>query len=195
MKDKELKILLEDDVYPPSEDTFLLLEAIHLDPDDTFLEVGCGSGYISIVASMIAKRVVAIDIDIVATRATHNNAQKNGAVNINVVQGDLLTAISPAAKFSVIAFNPPYLPRDDESSTLDHALVGGINGIEVTERFIEQASLHLAPSGSIYVVASSLADVDAVVKMMQERGLNTEIVATRKFFYEEIVIVRGTSWS
>ncbi len=193
MKQWSLRIATPDGVYPPSDDTYLLADAIELTPKDSFLEVGCGSGYITINAAMIASRVVAIDIILEALQTTLRNAQENGVAGINTAQGDLLTAIHPKKRFSVIAFNPPYLPADTDSSDLDFALVGGLAGTELTERFLTQAAEHLTTGGSVYVVASSLANIKRVGEAIEDVGLKPSVVATKKLFYETICVLRGTN--
>ncbi|MCX8021305.1 MAG: 50S ribosomal protein L11 methyltransferase [Syntrophorhabdaceae bacterium] len=54
------------------------------------LDVGCGSGILSIYASILgARRVTALDIDIEAVEATRKNISLNALDNIDVIQGSL----------------------------------------------------------------------------------------------------------
>ncbi|MFW9863048.1 MAG: HemK2/MTQ2 family protein methyltransferase [Candidatus Thorarchaeota archaeon] len=193
MKHNDKMVEIDEGVYPPSEDTYLLLDAIELMRDDTFLEVGCGAGLISVAAAEVAKTVVATDLSLEAVRNTHRNLKGN-LVDIPciVIQSDLLGAIAKDARFSVIAFNPPYLPQDRVVTDMDHALVGGSSGVELTERFILQAISHLEENGRIYVVVSSLADIKRVSDFMRSQGLQVNIIAEAKLFFESIRVLRGT---
>ena len=60
-------------------------------PDTEVLDVGCGSGILSIGAVLLgARRAVALDIDPLATRAARQNARANAvAGRVLVIQGDI----------------------------------------------------------------------------------------------------------
>ncbi|MFQ5833045.1 MAG: HemK2/MTQ2 family protein methyltransferase [Candidatus Thorarchaeota archaeon] len=189
----DVDVIVDSGVYPPSEDTYLLLETIRLKGSDSFLEIGCGTGIISVAAAKRVKQVIAVDVSLDAVRNTLKNLEQNSLVHrCEILQSDLLTSISSEAKFSVIAFNPPYLQRDEDTTQLDHALVGGEAGTELTERFLCQACEHLESKGSIYVGVSTLGNIDKVVGMMKEIGLSVERLASKSLFFESIQILRGT---
>jgi release factor glutamine methyltransferase len=190
---EDLDFRVDSGVYAPAEDTYLLIDAIDLDRDDVFLDVGCGAGLLTLGAARIARRVVATDISLEAARNTLRNLERNGLEHpCSVMQSDLLGSIPPAALFSVIAFNPPYLPYDGTSTEMDHALLGGVKGTELTERFIQQAVPHLQRGGSVFVVSSSLANIKDLRNVMVNCGLHTEIVASVSIFFEKIQVLEGT---
>jgi HemK-related putative methylase len=181
------------DVYPPSGDTYLLLDSIHVTPNDDFLEVGCGAGLITLKGAEMAQSAVSIDVSLDAVRNTSENLKRHGLdQKCAVFQSDLLTSFDPLVKFSLIVFNPPYLPNDDMSTSLDHALIGGLTGAEVTQRFILQAVDHLTEGGQVFVVVSSLADSGAIWKTMSECGLRVERVSEEPLFFEKIQVLKGT---
>ena len=194
MKFKDKKIEVDDGVYPPAEDTYLLLEAIELTRDDSFLEVGCGAGLIAVAAAEVAKSVVAIDLSLDAVRNTVRNMNSNSVqMRSSAIQSDLLSPLAHDARFSVIAFNPPYLPEDGVVTDMDHALVGGNTGVELTERFILQAIPHLEENGRIYIVVSSLADIERVSGFMRSKGLQVDDIAETKLFFESVRVLLGTA--
>jgi release factor glutamine methyltransferase len=179
-------------VYPPSEDTYLLLDSLNIKADDTFLEVGCGAGLITVAATKLAHRVVGIDSAYDAVRNTRENIHRNGlSSNCDVVESDLLTALAPMVRFSLIVFNPPYLPQDDEYTELDHALVGGQMGTELTQRFVKQAASHLLKGGRIFVVVSNLANIEAIKQTMIDCSFTVTVVSEVSLFFEKIQVLRG----
>ena len=89
----------------------------------SFLEVGCGSGAVSLVAARHGAKATAIDISDLACETTRQNATTNG-LSINVVESDLFTGIS--GSFDVVVITPPFF-RHDPSTQLDHAFHAGAN--------------------------------------------------------------------
>jgi len=190
---EDLDFRVDSGVYAPVEDSFLLIDAIDLNHNDVFLDVGCGAGLLTLGAARIARRVVATDISLKAARNTLRNLKRNGLEHpCSVMQSDLLGSIPPAALFSVIAFNPPYLPYDGTTTEMDHALLGGVKGTELAERFIQQAVRHLQKGGSIFVIGSSLANIKDLKNVMVNCGLDIKIVASLSIFFEKIQVLEGT---
>ena len=193
MRIEDLDFRVDSGVYAPAEDSFLLMDAINLDRDDVFLDVGCGAGLLTLGAARIARRVVATDISLKAARNTLRNLKRNGLEHpCSVMQSDLLGSIPPAALFSIIAFNPPYLPYDGTATQMDHAFVGGAKGTEITERFIQQAVGNLQRGGSVFVVGSSLANIKDLKNVMVNCDLHIEIVGSLSVFFEKIQVLRGS---
>ena len=80
------------------ETTRLVMEQIekYVTKDCSVLDVGTGSGILSISASLLgAGRVNAYDIDPTAVRIARENAEINGCRNISVNVSDLLSAVEP----------------------------------------------------------------------------------------------------
>jgi release factor glutamine methyltransferase len=182
------------EVYPPSDDTYLLLDAIKVNDSDIFMEVGCGSGLITLAAAKACSQVFATDVSLTAVRNTVQNLRRNALISrCSVIQTDILSSFAPVAHFSVIVFNPPYLPQDDITTGMDHAFVGGPSGAETTERFIREGVNHLRENGRLYVVTSSLADMGQIKNTMEGCSLNTRVVASSRFFFETLSILEGTA--
>ncbi len=71
----------------PTTQLCLALVEKHLQPGQTVIDIGCGSGILSIAAVKLgASRVTAVDIDQAAIRSTRENAALN-AVNDNIESG------------------------------------------------------------------------------------------------------------
>ncbi|MBZ0293188.1 MAG: 50S ribosomal protein L11 methyltransferase [Anaerolineae bacterium] len=89
--------------------TQLCLEALeaHVQPGINVLDLGCGSGILSIGAAKLgAQQVLALDIDPIAVEATLENAADNGTASKIVAQeGDLSTVITSARRFDLAVVN------------------------------------------------------------------------------------------
>jgi ribosomal protein L11 methyltransferase len=75
-----------------------------IEPDkDTVLDVGCGSGILSIAAALLgAKNVLAVDIDPVAVSVSLENVELNHlSLRVRVMEGDLTKGLSERADIVV----------------------------------------------------------------------------------------------
>ena len=185
-------------MYSPSEDTFQLLEAIKVKPDDLVLEIGTGCGIVALECARLGAKVICTDINPYAVKLTSENYSKNmsllkGTVEIRL--GDLFSIIKPEEKFDIVIFNPPYLPTNAEeriggSGWFDIATDGGIDGLKVTKRFIGQVGNYLKSNGCAYFVFSSLSDKKKLEKYISNAGFKSEIVLSRWYNDERIEIIR-----
>lgn len=74
--------------------------------DKLFLDCGCGTGILSIVASKLgAKEVTAYDIDEWSVRNTKHNCSLNGVENVSVLLGDSSVLASVEKHFDVVTAN------------------------------------------------------------------------------------------
>jgi release factor glutamine methyltransferase len=175
-----------DEVYPPAEDTFLLLRAALSEarPEDRVLEIGCGSGLISQELKPRVARLLATDINPHASRAAR-------ARGVEVIRADLFAGIK--GSFDLILFNAPYLPTHPEERTghwIDRALDGGESGRETVDRFIAGLSGYLVPGGRALLLISSLTGLAGVQEAAAAAGLSAEVVAEEGCFFERLYVLR-----
>jgi release factor glutamine methyltransferase len=143
-------------VYPPREDTFLLLPWAEVAPGTSFLEVGTGAGLVALTAARRGARVVATDLNPHALRRLAAIARAE-RLDLEVVRTDLARGL---AAFDRIVVNPPYLPTRPDERDPDRwhnlALDGGPDGCAPTARWVAGLRDHLRPAGSAFVVTSTL---------------------------------------
>ncbi len=179
--DPAIAVADDPQVYRPSEDSLLLLEAIELRRDERFLEVGTGAGLIALHAARVGT-TVATDANRAAVLLARRNALKNG-LPVRVVQTNLAAGVR--GPFDVVAFNPPYLegrPRDE----LDRAWAGGSEGSEISLRFLHDVPRLLGPQGRAYLL---LSRVNRAAREVAERGFRVKLVATRRLFFEDLDVL------
>jgi len=176
-----------DQVYPPAEDSYLLLRAAlrEVRQIDRVLEVGTGSGCVAAGLLGRAAAVVATDINPHAVECTR-------ARGVEAVRTDLFAGLS--GPFDLVLFNPPYLPTLPEERLddwLEYALDGGPTGRAAIERFVADAGRVLAPFGRILLLVSSLTGPDAVRELFARHGFVSFVVDEEALEGEKLYVLRA----
>jgi len=122
-----------------------LLEKLDLSTKESIVEVGIGSGVISIVLAQHLKEAnfLATDISEDAIKVAQKNISLKGMdERINIVQTDLLSGID--SKIDILVSNPPYIEDslilgENLSYEPQNALYGGKVGDEILQRLIDEA--------------------------------------------------------
>jgi release factor glutamine methyltransferase len=186
------------EVYDPAEDSFLLLETLHIDSDDTVLELGTGCGLIALDCARKGASTVCTDINPFAVQLTRRNIERNRHLligTIDIRQGNLFSVLHKKELFDVIIFNPPYLPTKKQEKVgewFDIATDGGRDGLRVTKRFINGLKKHLVKNGSAYFIFSSLSERPKLESYLTYEGFSSEIRARHRFEGEELLVYRVT---
>lgn len=164
-------------VFIPRPETEELVTLItqQLDPltDHQILEVGCGTGAISLSllkALPNVKQIIAIDQSKLACELTMENAQHlEISHRLRVFKHRLETdqlppeILSIASKFDIIVSNPPYVPSSDIKKLEPDiylyedlkALDGGRDGLDVVRILLKLAAKYLKPSGVLWIEVDS----------------------------------------
>ena len=210
---------LNDSVYAPSEDTFLLFETLKEELGESLseysveyknyekvkskaLELGCGTGLISLLLAEYFD-VTAVDINPSAVKLTQMNARLNN-MKMEVFQSDLFDQV-PCGSKDIIVFNPPYVPIESLSDTQQDITVyqrgddkkdididGGIKGREIIDRFLAHVNNHLTDNGVFYLLVSSNNDIDDLFRFSSSKNINLSIISKRALFFEVLYVIKGT---
>jgi len=167
-------------VYRPAEDTFLLLD--HLIPGNRVLEIGCGTGIISIYCARMGRNVTCCDISQGALDCAEKNAIRN-RVSLNIVNSNLFQNIEGA--YDTIIFNPPYLPVEDRFENAEQ-WNGGSDGFDIIAPFLDSADRYLEDSGSIYIILSSLTDLVSLQNRYKKYTFKEK--AKESYFFETLFL-------
>lgn len=185
--DSSIDIEVEDEVYNPSDDSYLLLKCLEVSPGETLLEMGTGTGLIALHAAKLGAKVTAVDVNPRAVECARRNAARNG-IRLEVIRSDLFEKVT--GLYEVIAFNPPYLPgKASSTSWVEKAWAGGEEGSELAVRFLDKAWRHLAPGGRVYMVLSSVGGLMSLLKAARER-YESDMLEEKHMFFESIYVYR-----
>jgi len=170
---------LKNDEYPPSEDTFFIVENIENEKGIAALDIGSGSRYLTKLLSENFSFVVGTDInyDVLKdqTYKTQNLVCCNSSDALNV-------------KFDFIVCNLPYLATDE---ILDIATDGGAEGFEIPKKIFDSVINNIKENGKFVFVTSSLSNYKKLIDYAQKIGLKSRIIAKKKLFFEELILVES----
>ncbi len=188
----DVRVIVNDGVYEPADDTFLLCQYLDIIPGEKLLEIGCGCGLVSIIAAIKGATVVATDKSLAAVQNTQENARRANLLDkIDIRQGLLFEPIQREERFSVIAINPPYLPETREDPAYDGAWSGGPDGREVIDAFLAQCTEFLEKDGRVLIIQSSLSNPEKTHQILDTLFHYSTIKAEKRFFYENILLFEG----
>ncbi len=125
------------------------------------LEIGAGTGIISLYTRKMGAMVTATDISQTAVENIRLNAIKNN-VSLTVVQSDLFEKI-PSEKFDWVFVNPPYYPREPIREE-DFAWYCGTQH-EYFVRFFSHLPGFITMETTAVMVLSDVCDLATIIKI------------------------------
>lgn len=142
--------------------TELLIQAMHINPTDTVLDLGCGTGLVGLVAAQKATQgqVYLVDNNVVALEASRRTLALNHIGNAEVRVSDCASAVRDVA-FDVLL---THLPR----------------GRETAHQFIADAAAVLKPGGRLYLAGHNAAGIKPFIAYAKEILGNAETLTYKK---------------
>ncbi|KAK9473286.1 S-adenosyl-L-methionine-dependent methyltransferase [Dipodascopsis tothii] len=197
-------------VYEPSEDSYLLLDLLHEEASyinsrfrcPVVLELGVGSG---VVSTFVHKHVVPLGIFIgtdmnpyACSDAARTSMANGGTEYFEAIRTDLWLGIRPNL-VDVLIFNPPYVPDEFVPSAtdcqarddwLDLALSGGTDGMETTTKVLDNLGKILSSRGIAYILFCGRNKPSEVADKMCKQGWKATVVGQRRAGWEALSVWR-----
>lgn len=157
---------------------FLESKTLH---QKTFLELGCGTGLISVYAASKGAEVVASDINQKAVENAQLNSKSND-VELTAVQSDLFEKLVNQI-FDMIVINPPYYPRNP-ANVEERAWYCGEN-FEYFNRLFGELNDHIHDQSTVYMILSEDCDLEHIQSIAQANNFYFKLELETKKWGEQ----------
>ncbi|HSB57731.1 MAG TPA: HemK2/MTQ2 family protein methyltransferase [Nitrosopumilaceae archaeon] len=171
--------LTKTEQYLPAEDTIFFANYIAHEKGTNALDIGTGSGYLAKVLLPNFDLVVATDISYDSIRKAHQDIENCICCN---------AAEAVGIDFDLVICNMPYLPSEE---IVDETVDGLHEGLDVPLQIIKSAKNVLKRNGKMIFLTSSLANYEKLIDLTNSLGFQVKIVATKKLFFEELILVEA----
>lgn len=145
------------------------------------LELGAGSGMISVFCAKNFAVVTASDISKTAIENIIANAKLNNC-NITAIHSDLFDLI-PNQIFHFIIINPPYFPKD-ASTESELAWFCG-SDFQYYKKLFRQLPNYLFPETIVLMVLSEDCNIETIEEIAKKNNIEMKLKESRKFIGEE----------
>ena len=132
--------------------------------DKNVLELGAGSGLISVYCAKLKANVTASDINPIAVENINQNSKLNSVI-INVVESDLFDRIE-TKEFNFIIINPPYYPKNPNNDE-EFAWFCG-NDFQYFKKLFNQIGNYVNNDSKIIMVLSEDCDIEMIKKIGEQ---------------------------
>ncbi|MBS1543052.1 MAG: methyltransferase [Bacteroidetes bacterium] len=158
----DVRIVVRHGVFHPGlfPSTPMLLESLKDQPllGVRLLELGCGTGLISIIAAKRGALVTASDISTNALQNAEQNAYSNN-VDVEFIQSDVFENIEPIL-FDWVIVNPPYY-RGNPVDEASMAWYAGAN-LEYFEKFYSGLGRYIHKNSKVLMSLTQECDLDGI---------------------------------
>ncbi|KTW32795.1 S-adenosylmethionine-dependent methyltransferase [Pneumocystis jirovecii RU7] len=194
------------EVYEPSEDTFILLDALEHDLDllRNLSKNRSGSGCVSVflqtaIFGPSKSFHLCTDISLQACKATLEtsivNSDSEFPSYLDVIHTDLTQGLYIINKIDLLVFNPPYVPTESKeihmNKNMENTWAGGIEGMEITYKLLNCVNEILSDHGLFYLVAISKNKPKKIADFMRIHwNMESHIVLERKTGLEKLYVIR-----
>jgi release factor glutamine methyltransferase len=143
------------------------------------LELGSGTGLISIAAAKAGAIVTASDFSAAAIKNTIANAKRN-QVTLQTVHSDLFDLV--VGKFDYIFVNPPYYAKE---VTNESELAWNCGkDFDYFRKFFQQLPKHIYSRSTVLMVLTKGCDLSSIFKIAATSGFSLDLIREKKVFFD-----------
>lgn len=146
-----------------------------------FLELGCGSGLISLVAASKNANVTSSDINPLAVKTASTNAVANN-LKVRTLVSDLFQNLQNET-FDYIIINPPYFKRDPKTDS-DKAWFAG-EELDYFQKLFQELTNHFTPTTLCLMVLSEDCDIEGIMNIAAAGNLKLNLRRKETIWFEE----------
>ena len=194
----EWGISVANTVYPPREDTMMLCRALSKlskGPDSKAVEIGCGSGLVSMVLKTLGWEVTAYDVNPYAVACTRGNMEANGLLSgtVEIIEAEFGKDFPIPEDTDLIVWNLPYLDEDVnnpgilekiEEAALTDIKDGGWGGTLLDN--LEETNSSLSENVMVILVMRTEPDGSSKVLDWEQRGWSWRSLSMERYGAEKV---------
>lgn len=147
----------------------------------SFLELGSGTGLISIMAAKAKAYVTATDLSLRAIENTRKNARLN-YVEIQIIHSDLFNSLEKKL-FDWIIINPPYYPKNPQNDK-DLAWYCGAD-FEYFQNLFGKLNGFISPKTQVIMVLTKACNLEKLFIIGKQSGFEFHLLAENRVFFDE----------
>jgi len=162
-----LDLHVSENTFQPSTISVLLAEALEVEEGDVVVDVGCGTGVLSIIAAKLgASKVFGLDAAPDVVEVASRNASRHGVEGVTTfLQGDLFDPLPDGITADIVIGDVSGIPDAlaAESGWFPSRRGGGPRGSELPIRMLERVHEVLRKGGRLFLPTGTLQDEAAIL--------------------------------
>jgi HemK-related putative methylase len=184
---KDFRFVGLNTVFSPTvfEDTFFFCDNLPFNAGDKALEIGCGTGVISVYLAAKGMFVTSTDINPEALINTKVNSILNRVEdNVDTILSDIFDNVLKLTKFDLVFWNTPFIYHDElQINLLERSVFDSeYNGIK---KYISGVKYYLNETGRAFLgFSSSSGNFELLNKICEKNNIEIHLYA-QTFFADE----------
>ena len=179
-----MTLVVSNTTFTPSTVSTLLANELDLQNGDSVIDVGCGTGILSIIAAKLgAGNVTAVDKSPDVVDVGNHNAQLNGVADkITFYNGDLFGPLSDEIQADVIIGDVSGIPDAlaADSGWFPSREGGGARGSELPMRMLQDAASRLTERGRLFLPTGTLQDEASILDVAHSHYKRVRMLVERR---------------